>query len=63
MDDFMIDSYCTKMTQSIILEEQSPETVSDTKVLNEPSAALSAKSFHRLKRLGAGKYGEVFLAM
>lgn len=51
------------MTQSIILEEQSPETVSDTKVLNEPSAALSAKSFHRLKRLGAGKYGEVFLAM
>lgn len=62
IDDFLIDSYCAKMSRSIILAEPSPEAIVDVKPKSkEPQ--LSASCFHRIRRLGSGKYGEVFLAM
>lgn len=65
MDDFLIDSYCSKTTKSIIVEENSPEAILiETKKpveLEKKSSTQSLNSFNKIKQLGKGKYGEVFL--
>lgn len=50
-----MDSVCSKMTESIIL---SSDTLDST---TEMSAPLSQDSFERIKFLGQGKFGQVYL--
>ena len=54
--ELLMDAYCTKMTKSIIM---SSETISKPNNINEPTE----KDFHKIKFLGKGKFGEVYLVM
>lgn len=54
-DLFKMDSYCPKMSESIIL---SSDTIDSNPELN-PS--MSHEAFERIKFLGQGKFGQVYL--
>lgn len=52
-----MESMCSKMTQSIILSTTTVDSINNSK----PKPQISNSSFERVKFLGQGKFGKVYL--